>query len=69
MKKDIIAIWLNRPTIIFFFLISHFLRDSKRHPNQMNYEATDGENWLFVGSNVPVMNESLDEMNLILNCE
>ena len=36
----------------FFCLISHCLGDSKQHPNQMSYEATDGENWLFVGSNV-----------------
>ena len=69
MRKDKIAIWLNRPTILFFVLISHCLGDSRRHPKQMSYEATDGENWLFVGSNVPVMSESLDEMNPILNCE
>ena len=40
--------------------------------NQLSYEATDGGNWSFVGSNVPVMNESMDEMiyeiNHILNC-
>ena len=40
--------------------------------NQLSYEATDGGSWSFVSSNVPVMNESMDEMmyeiNHILNC-
>ena len=31
--------------------------------NQLSHEATDGGSWLFVGSNVSVMNESImDEM-------
>ena len=29
-----------------------------RHPNQLSYEATDVGSWSFVGSNVPVRNES-----------
>ena len=40
--------------------------------NQLSYEATDGGSWSFVSSNVPVMNESMDEVmyeiNHILNC-
>ena len=40
--------------------------------NQLNYEAGDGGSWSFGGSNVTVMNESMDEMmyemNHILNC-
>ena len=42
-----------------------------RRSNQLSYEATDGEGPSFVGSNVPVMNKSMDEMisemNHILN--
>ena len=30
--------------------------------NQLSYEATDIGSWSFVGSNVPVMNESTNEM-------
>ena len=30
--------------------------------NQLSLEATDGGSWSFVGSNVPVMNESMDEI-------
>ena len=37
-----------------------------RRSNQLSYKATNSENWSFVGSNVPVMNESMDKM--ILNC-
>ena len=29
-----------------------------RHSNQLSYEATDVRSWSFVGSNVPVRNES-----------
>lgn len=40
--------------------------------NELSYEATDVGGWLFVGSYVPVMSESMDEvlceMNHILNC-
>ena len=40
--------------------------------NELSYEATDLGGWLFVGSYVPVMSESMDEvlceMNHILNC-
>ena len=32
------------------------------HSNQLSYEATDVGSWSFVGSNVPVMNESTNEM-------
>ena len=43
-----------------------------RRSNQLSYEATDVGSWSFVGSNVPVMNEStnekLYEMDRILNC-
>ena len=38
-----------------------------RRSNQLGYEATDGAYCSFVGSNVPVMNELMDEM--ILGCE
>ena len=30
-----------------------------RHSNQLSYEANDVESWSFVGSNVPVSNESM----------
>ena len=30
--------------------------------NQLSYEATDGGSWSFVGSNVPVMNESMNKI-------
>ena len=33
-----------------------------RCSNQLSYEATDVENWSFVGSDVPMMNESAKEM-------
>ena len=36
--------------------------------NQLSYEDTDVVSWSVVGSNVPVMNESTNEMNHILNC-
>ena len=43
-----------------------------RRSNQLTYEATDVGSWSFMGSGVPVMNESTNEMiyemNHILNC-
>ena len=43
-----------------------------RRSNQLSYEATDVGSWSYVGTYVPVMNESTDEMiyekNQILNC-
>ena len=42
------------------------LRDAVRRSNQLGYLATDVAHWSFVGSNVPVMNELMDDM--ILNC-
>ena len=36
--------------------------------NQLSYEDTDVGSWSVVGSSVPVMNESMNEMNHILNC-
>ena len=33
-----------------------------RRSNQLSYEATDVGSWLFVGSNFPVRNESMNEM-------
>ena len=42
------------------------------HSHQLTYDDTDGGSWSFVGSNVPKMNESMDqmihEMNHILSC-
>ena len=44
---------------------SKFARTPVRRSNQLiyMYEATDHWTWSFVGSNVPVMNESMNEMN------
>ena len=43
-----------------------------RRSNQLSYEATNVGSLPFVGSNVPEMNESMNEMiyemNHILNC-
>ena len=33
-----------------------------RCSNQLSYEASDVESWSFVGSDVPMMNESANEM-------
>ena len=33
-----------------------------RRSNQLSYEARGGRNWSFVGSNVPIMNESTTEI-------
>ena len=35
--------------------------------NQQSYEATDGETWSFVGSNVPQLNESIEKMKYKMN--
>ena len=35
--------------------------------NQLSYEATDGGSWSFVGSNVPVMSESMNDMHEMIN--
>ena len=35
---------------------------SVRRSNQLSYEATDVGSWSFVGSNVPVMIESTNEI-------
>ena len=44
-----------------------------RRSNQLSYEATDVGSFSFVGSYLPVMNESTNEMiyeiNHIMNCE
>lgn len=42
------------------------LRDAVRRANQLGYQATDVAHLSFVVSNVPVMNELMDDM--ILNC-
>ena len=39
-----------------------------RCSNQLSYEATDVGSRSFVGSDVPVLNESTNEMDHILNC-
>ena len=44
-----------------------------RRSNQLSHEATDVGSWSFVGSYLPLVNESTNEMmyemNHILNCE
>ena len=38
-----------------------------RHSNQLSYEATDVGSWSFEGSNVPVLNESMNKMIYEMN--
>ena len=38
-----------------------------RRYNQLSFEATDFGGWSFVGSNLPVMNESMKEMIYEMN--
>lgn len=39
----------------------------QRLSNQLRYEASDGDSWLFVSPNFPEMNESIDEVIEDLN--
>ena len=61
LKPVLNSVWSFEPT--------DFNRDCYK---QQSYEATDGETWSFVGSNVPQLNESIEkmiyEMNHTLNC-
>ena len=61
LKPVLNSVWSFEPT--------DFNRDCYK---QQSYEATDGETWSFVGSNVPQLNESIEKMickmNHTLNC-